>query len=139
VVAFSSRTGSTCAKIYVVDAIDRKILAVLQEEARLTVTELAARIPLGVSRCQRGLRELETNRVVRGYRAVLDCSATLDYVLHVVAADLAARRRIYDEHLPVLPGVPPLSTLVMKEVVSDRGSLLEVHDEIVAMRESSRS
>ena len=45
-----------------------------------------------------------------------------DYLLHVVAADLAAYRRIYDEHLGALPGVQRLtSTLVMKEVVPDRG------------------
>ena len=54
------------------DATDRTILAVLQQEGRLTVTELAARIPLSVSRCQRRLRDLEAKRVVRGYRAEID-------------------------------------------------------------------
>jgi DNA-binding Lrp family transcriptional regulator len=45
-----------------------------------------------------------------------------DYLLHVVAADLASYQRIYDEHLGTLPGVQRLtSTLVMKEVVHDRG------------------
>ncbi len=45
-----------------------------------------------------------------------------DYLLHLVAADLAAYRRIHDEHLGALPGVQRLtSTLVMKEVVPDRG------------------
>ena len=45
-----------------------------------------------------------------------------DYLLHVVAADLPAYQRIYDEHLGALPGVQRLtSTLVMKEVVHDRG------------------
>jgi DNA-binding Lrp family transcriptional regulator len=146
------------------DGIDRKILALLQEEGRLTVTDLAARIPLSVSRCQRRLRELEAKRVVRGYRAEVDSAMVglgfraivfvtmrqgdretvagfeeavaavpevvsaqrlfgdRDYLLHVVAADLAAYQRIYDEHLGALPGVQRLtSTLVMKEVVQDRG------------------
>jgi DNA-binding Lrp family transcriptional regulator len=45
-----------------------------------------------------------------------------DYLLHVVAADLAAYQLIYDEHLGTLPGVQRLtSTLVMIEVVHDRG------------------
>ena len=57
------------------DAIDRKILAALQEEGRLTVTELAGRIPLSVSRCQRRVRELEASGVLRGYHADVDPSA----------------------------------------------------------------
>jgi DNA-binding Lrp family transcriptional regulator len=55
-----------------VDAIDREILAHLQTEGRLTVTDLAGRIPLSVSRCQRRLRELEADGVVRGYHADVD-------------------------------------------------------------------
>ncbi|MDG9719966.1 Lrp/AsnC family transcriptional regulator [Streptomyces sp. DH24] len=44
-----------------------------------------------------------------------------DYLLRVVAADLAAYQRLYDERLATLPGVQRLtSTLVMKHVVRDR-------------------
>ncbi|MEU8344626.1 DNA-binding transcriptional regulator, Lrp family [Actinomadura meyerae] len=57
------------------DAIDRKILAVLQEDGRLTVTDLAARVGLSVSPCHRRLRELERNGTIRGYRAVVDAAA----------------------------------------------------------------
>ncbi|MEV0590637.1 Lrp/AsnC family transcriptional regulator [Nonomuraea cavernae] len=57
------------------DAIDRKILAVLQEEGRLTITELAARVGLSVSPCHRRLRELERGGVIRGYRAIVDPAA----------------------------------------------------------------
>jgi DNA-binding Lrp family transcriptional regulator len=58
-----------------VDAIDRKILALLQEDGRLTVTELATRVGLSVSPCHRRLRELERSGVIRGYRAVVDPDA----------------------------------------------------------------
>lgn len=54
------------------DGVDRKILAVLQEEGRLTLTELASRVRLSVSPCHRRLRELERNGAIRGYRAVVD-------------------------------------------------------------------
>jgi DNA-binding Lrp family transcriptional regulator len=54
------------------DDVDRKILAVLQEDGRLTVTELAARVRLSVSPCHRRLRELERSGAIRGYRAVVD-------------------------------------------------------------------
>jgi DNA-binding Lrp family transcriptional regulator len=54
------------------DSVDRNILAELQQDGRLTVTELAARVHLSVSRCQRRLRELERTGVIRGYRAIVD-------------------------------------------------------------------
>lgn len=57
------------------DVIDRKIIAALQDDGRLTVTELAARIGLSVSPCHRRLRELERRGAIRGYRAVVDLDA----------------------------------------------------------------
>jgi len=57
------------------DAVDRKILAELQNDGRLTVTDLAARVGLSVSPCHRRLRELERARVIRGYRAIVDPKA----------------------------------------------------------------
>jgi DNA-binding Lrp family transcriptional regulator len=57
------------------DAIDRKILAELQAEGRLTVTELAQRVSLSVAPCHRRLRELERTKAIRGYRAVIDPAA----------------------------------------------------------------
>ncbi len=57
------------------DAIDRKILAALQEDGRLTVTELAGRVGLSVSPCHRRVRELERSGAIRGYRAVVDGGA----------------------------------------------------------------
>ena len=57
------------------DAIDRKILAELQAEGRLRVTELAQRVSLSVAPCHRRLRELERTKAIRGYRAVIDPAA----------------------------------------------------------------
>jgi DNA-binding Lrp family transcriptional regulator len=61
--------------ILVVDAIDRKIIAELQADGRLTVTELAQRVRLTVAPCHRRLRELERVGAIRGYRAVVDPAA----------------------------------------------------------------
>lgn len=145
------------------DAIDRKILAELQADGRLTITELADRVSLSVSPCHRRLRELERQGVISGYRAVIDPPAvglgfetlvfitmrdatrdaiaafedavtgipniTLaqrlfgdpDYLIRVVARDLADFQRIYDDQLSGLPGVQRLNTtLVMKQVVDNR-------------------
>ncbi len=57
------------------DSVDRKILAALQEDGRLTVTELATRVGLSVSPCHRRLRELERSGTIRGYRALVDPDA----------------------------------------------------------------
>ena len=57
------------------DGIDRRILAELQEDGRLTVTELADRVQLTPGPCHRRLRELERTGVIVGYRAVLDPAA----------------------------------------------------------------
>jgi DNA-binding Lrp family transcriptional regulator len=63
------------ARIFAVDAVDRKILALLEAEGRLTVTELAQRVGLSTAPCHRRLRELERTKVIRGYRAVVDPAA----------------------------------------------------------------
>lgn len=57
------------------DAVDRKILAALQQDGRLTVTELATQVGLSISPCHRRLRELERSGAIRGYRAVVDADA----------------------------------------------------------------
>ena len=57
------------------DAIDRKILAALQADGRLTNVELAERVGLSPSPCLRRVRQLEDAGVVRGYHAVLDRKA----------------------------------------------------------------
>lgn len=150
-------------RFYCVDRTDRKILAELQKDGRLSVTELADRVGLSLSPCHRRVRALEESGVLLGYRAKLDPAAlglnfsamvfaTLregdrqaveafeaalveipqvvdaqrlfgepDYLLHVIAQDLPAFQRLYDECLSTLPNVQRLtSTLVMKRVVQDR-------------------
>jgi len=54
------------------DAIDRKILAVLQEEGRISAHDLAARVGLTPSPCLRRVRQLEEAGVIRGYAALVD-------------------------------------------------------------------
>lgn len=53
------------------DRIDRKLLALLQQDARLTQERLAEQIGLSASAVQRRIRRLEQIGVVEGYRAVV--------------------------------------------------------------------
>ena len=57
------------------DAVDRKILALLQVDGRLTVTDLAVQVGLSVSPCHRRVRELERSGAISGYRAIVDAGA----------------------------------------------------------------
>lgn len=59
-------------KIFQMDSIDRKILAELQADGRLSITELAERVNLSLSPCHRRLRALEQDGTIAGYRASLD-------------------------------------------------------------------
>ncbi len=62
------------------DDLDRKILTELQQDGRLTVTELAARVSLSVSPCHRRLRDLERSGAILSYRAIVDRAAVgLDF------------------------------------------------------------
>ncbi len=54
------------------DKIDKKILAELQQNGRLSLTESAEKIGLSLSPCHRRVRALEESGVIRGYRAHLN-------------------------------------------------------------------
>ncbi|SPH18617.1 Leucine-responsive regulatory protein [Defluviimonas aquaemixtae] len=54
------------------DAIDRRILTVLQRDGRMSVTDLAAEIGLSQTPCARRLARLEAEGIVAGYSARVD-------------------------------------------------------------------
>ena len=57
------------------DALDRAILTVLQEDARISNAELARRVGLSPSPCLRRVRELETSGVIRRFVTLLEPAA----------------------------------------------------------------
>lgn len=54
------------------DEIDRKIVAALQEDGRMTTQELADRVGLSASPCARRVRLMEESGVIKGYVAIVD-------------------------------------------------------------------
>ena len=54
-----------------IDAIDRRIVAALQADGRLTNTDLAERVGLSPSPCLRRVNRLEREGYIEGYRATL--------------------------------------------------------------------
>lgn len=129
------------------DAIDRRILERLQENARISNADLARDVGLSASACSRRVHDLEESGVIQRYATLLDpvgagmpvsvfVNVTLekqveqdlelfeaairalpevmecylmtgdsDYLLRVVASDVAAFRRFLMDHLTRIPGV----------------------------------
>ena len=54
------------------DRFDRAILNVLSEDGRISIADLARRIGLSKSPTQARLRRLEKDKVITGYRALVD-------------------------------------------------------------------
>jgi DNA-binding Lrp family transcriptional regulator len=91
------------------DRIDRRLLAELQDEGRITNVELAQRVGLTAPPCLRRVRALEDDGVIRGYHADIDASK-LGYTITVFAlvslksqAEDALRQ--FEEHMRGLPEV----------------------------------
>ena len=63
------------------DDFDRKIIAVLRQDGRISVTDLAQRIGLSKTPCQVRLRRLIASGVIRGFTALVDpAKLGLDHV-----------------------------------------------------------
>lgn len=67
-----------------IDAIDRKILAELQADGRMTNVELAKRVGISAPPCLRRVRTLEEAGFIRGYHADVD-SRELGFEVQVFA------------------------------------------------------
>lgn len=92
-----------------IDELDRSILAILQEEGRITNVELASRVGLTAPPCLRRMRALEEEGVIRGYHAELDPGA-LGYSIMVFAlVSLRSQAeddlRAFEAHVAGLPEV----------------------------------
>ena len=163
VLSFKGLKNTISGRFLKMDDTDCNILAELQRDGRISLTDLAERVGISLSSCQRRVRSLEQEGIISGYRAYIDPArfglnfsaivfVTLregdrqavstfeaalkeipqiiqaqrlfgdpDYMLHVIAQDLPAFQKLYDEKLSGLSGVQRLtSTLVMKTVVKDR-------------------
>jgi DNA-binding Lrp family transcriptional regulator len=76
-----------------IDDFDRKMLALLQQDARLTNNDLSARIHLSPSQCSRRRQRLEEEGLIRGYRAELDREKLGFPLVSMVSVTLATHNR----------------------------------------------
>jgi DNA-binding Lrp family transcriptional regulator len=118
------------------DRIDRQILALLQDNGRMTNVDLAELVGLTAPPCLRRVRALEEGGAIRGYHAELD-PVTLGYGITVFAmvslrsqaeADLAA----FEAHVATIPEVRECHMLngeidfILKIVATDLKSFQEI-------------
>lgn len=76
-----------------IDEFDRKILALLQGEARLTNTELSERIGLSASQCSRRRARLEKDGIITGYFARLDRAKVGLDIVNIITVTLNTHNR----------------------------------------------
>ena len=91
------------------DSIDRRLLAELQSEGRVTNVDLARRVGLTAPPCLRRVRALEEAGVIRGYHADLD-PASLGFTITVFAmvslkSQAEEDLRAFENHIKELPEV----------------------------------
>lgn len=91
------------------DQIDRRILAELQDDGRMTNVELANKVGLTAPPCLRRVRALEETGVIQGYHAALS-PAQLGYTITVFAmvslkSQAEADLRAFEQHVAKLEPV----------------------------------
>lgn len=75
------------------DAIDRKIVALLQENSKRTFTETGAAVGLSATAVKRRVDRLERDGVIQGYRAVVNAAslgAGVEAIVEVYCSDSTA-------------------------------------------------
>ncbi|MFO1107204.1 MAG: Lrp/AsnC family transcriptional regulator [Amaricoccus sp.] len=76
-----------------IDSFDRKLLAALQDDGRLTNQELGERIGLSPSQCSRRRQALEEAGLIRGYRAELAAEALGLNILVFIEVNLTSHNK----------------------------------------------
>ena len=146
------------------DMIDRKIIRLLEQDARISFAELADTVGLSKTPCWKRVKTLEEEGLITGYRALIDaaalgfgleafvqvslqpeaseafetavrrhplvrrCHATTgeaDYLLEIMAVDMAALDALLRQEISRLPGVRRTVTAMMTRAIKRETSMAE--------------
>ena len=75
------------------DAIDRNILRLLSVDGKMTQGQLAERVGLSLSACQRRIKALQESKAITGYRAIIDPELLDERLVVFVGINLESHRR----------------------------------------------
>ena len=78
--------------MHALDAIDRKILSLLQSDSRMTMQELSEKVGLSVSPCHRRVKLLEERGVITRYIATVDQKSLGLHVSVFISIKLARQK-----------------------------------------------
>ncbi|MBL4748609.1 MAG: Lrp/AsnC family transcriptional regulator [Magnetovibrio sp.] len=91
------------------DAIDLKILAILQGDGRMTKVKLAEAVHLSVSPCWERLRRLEREGVISGYKTEIDLSKLAQAAMVWVEISLRHHSQgdfiNFEKHISTIPEI----------------------------------
>lgn len=59
-------------KLHTLNRTDRRLLRLLQQDARTSYAELARQVGLSTTPCKERIKRLEREGIIRGYQAILD-------------------------------------------------------------------
>jgi DNA-binding Lrp family transcriptional regulator len=78
------------------DAVDRKIIALLREDAKRTLADVGDHVALSVAAVKRRVDRLERDGVIRGYTAIVDQGrlGRIDVLVEVYCADRTSPRDV---------------------------------------------
>src|SRR3546814_1081687 len=107
------------------DEFDRKIVAALIEDGRMTVTDLAQAVGLSKTPCQVRLRRLIETGVIRGFRAIVDpAKLGMDHVAFAEVKLSDMREKALDELNDAVRRIPEVEECHM--IASSLDYLLKV-------------
>ena len=112
------------------DATDRKILALLQDDASLSVAEIGSRVGLSSTPCWKRIQRLEAEGVIQKRVALVDPDKlglgvtvfvsieTGDYMLRVVVTDIQGYDAFYKHLIAAVPLKNVTSRFAMEKIKS---------------------
>ena len=107
-----------------VDDIDRRIVALLRENARRSFQDIGARVALSAPAVKRRVDRLEADGVIRAYAAVLD-PAAMGWSTHAVVALYCEGRMAAAEVRAAVAPHPEVSAAFT--VAGEASAILHVH------------
>ncbi|WP_265516660.1 Lrp/AsnC family transcriptional regulator [Nitratireductor luteus] len=129
-----------------IDGFDRKILSLLQTDARLTNNDLSERVNLSPSQCSRRRQRLEEEGLISGYCAVLNRERLGFPLINVITVTLATHNpdnaRRFADLVASLPEVQEAFALtgemdyILKVVTPDLQSLSDFVNAVLLPHES---
>lgn len=97
-----------------IDEIDRKIIHELQRNARLSITELSARVGLSKTPVAARIRALEESGLIAGYRAILSpIKLGLTHVTYVEVRLSDTRERALEQFNAAVRAIPEVEECYM--------------------------